>query len=631
MSLDASETSGLPEVEDATPALEPSVAEPEEASAPPEPEAPESAPGAAPAAPATARDAPAVPAMPAMPDMPGEAVDDDDDFEIPDAEGYDEILKPDAQAESRSAQETANLIQGVVVGVRKDGVFVDVGQKSEAFLPIEPGAEVEKPPAVGETIEVLITGQSPEGYPILSSLKTQRPKGWAQLEAAFSAGTPVLGEVIDVVRSGLTVDVGVRAFLPASRSGERTDEGMRALVGERIRARILELSEVDRNVVLDRRVVVEEERAKERATALARFKVGDEVQGTVRSLRKFGAFVDLGGIDALLHVSDIAHERVEFPGDVLTVGQELTVKILKLNAETQRIAVGLRQLQAEPWSVVAERIQPNDRIRGEVVRLKDFGAFVQVLPGVQGLVHISHMSHSRRVRHPSDIVKVGDTVEALVLDVKPEQRRISLSLKEALGDPWEKLATEHPVDSVVTGIIRKITSFGAFIEIVEGVDGLLHISDITSERRLNSPAEMLSQGQEVRVKILEVDPAKRRLKLGMKQLEPSQMDTFLAGVEVGDTVTGRVIKIQGRQAIVEVGDGVRGVCTIKPHGQAKKGVMRGQTSDLSSLKSMLESAWKEGDEEPSDSAEQPLTPGSVHQFKITKLNAEAGTIELVQV
>ena len=573
---------------------------------------------------------------PGLPAMPGEAVGDvedldDDDFEIPDEVGYDAIVKESVEPKPAAREQTSKLIRGLVVGKRHDGVFVDIGRKSEAFLPIEPSSQPSEPFEVGQSIEVIVTGQSPEGYPLLSSLNTQRPQGWRDLEAAFSSGSAVIGKVLGTIKGGLSVDVGVRAFMPASRSGEKTEEGMAALVGQQIRARILQFDEADRNVVLDRRAILDQERAAKREETLAQLNVGDRVRGTVRTLLKFGAFVDLGGIDGLLHVSDIAWRRVNDPADFLHRGQEIEVEVLKVDRKLQRIGVGLKQLQPEPWSAVGDSIKINSKIRGKVLRIKEYGAFVEVLPGVEGLVHVSDMSYARRVRHPSEIVSVGDEVEVMVMEVKVPQKRITLGLKQALGDPWQKVGELHPVGSSALATVRKITSFGAFVEILEGVDGLLHISDITSERRLNTPSEVLREGQQVRVKILEMDIDRRRLKVGMKQLEPTETEVFLSQVEVGETVTGRVVKVEGKQAIVEIGDGVRGICSLKAGNTHRKGPALGQTSDLSSLKTMLESAWK-GDSPPPE--EEPsavaLTKGSVHSFKIKRLDAASGTVELAQ-
>ncbi len=580
---------------------------------------------------------PGFPGAPGMPAMPGEALGDsdgadDEDYEIPEDVGYPSIVKTESRGNQGRTEDTTEPLRGVIVGKRDDGFFVDIGRKSEAFLPLDTQADSQTEFKIAQEIEVLVIGQSREGYALLTSLQAQRPSGWAQLEAAYNSGSSVLGKVTGTIKGGLSVDVGVRAFMPASRSGERTEEGLQGLVGQEIRARIVQYDEADRNVVLDRRALLEEERAKNREKALSQLRRGDRVKGTVRTIRKFGAFVDLGGIDGLLHVSDISWHRVNDPADVLTVGQELEVEILKVDQKAKRIGVGLKHLQPEPWSTVGEQFKANDRIRGKVTRLKEFGAFVEVLPGIEGLVHISDMSYSRRVRHPSEIVQTGDVVEVMVLDVKPQQKRIALGLKQALGDPWERVLESYPVGTAVTGTVRKIMNFGAFVEIVEGVDGLLHISDITSERRLNSPAEMLREGTQVRVKILEIDTRKRRLKVGMKQLEPTEMETFLSQVEVGETVSGRVVKTQGNEAIVEIGTGIQAVCSIaKPKANAKKGTALAQTSDLGSLKSMLETAWKGDGDGPDETRQDPLTPGSVHSFRITKLDAENGAIELARV
>ena len=590
-----------------------------------------------------AESAAASPAQPGLPAMPGEPQDDDfaddDDIEIPDDVGYDQIVKTTAARTEEAPETRKELVRGTVVSQRHDGVFVDIGRKAEAFLPFEPGKQSAAQPAIGDSIEVIVTGQSRQGYLQLSNLQTQRPSSWFQLEAAFNAGSTVLGKVTSTTKGGLSVDVGVRAFMPASRSGEKSEEGLQALVGQEIRARIVQFDEADRNVVLDRRAVLNEERYRSREEALATLNVGEVVPGIVRSMRDFGAFVDIGGIDGLLHVSDIAWFHVNSPSDELHIGQRLQVKILKIDRRSQKVGVGLKQTLPEPWSQVVDRIRVNDTIEGTVTKLKDFGAFVEVLPGVEGLVRISDMSYAQRVRHPSEIVQPGDKVKVLVKNVDIKRKRIGLSLKEALGDPWKTLEQEHPVNSVTTGTVRKIMHFGAFVSIVDGVDGLLHISDITSAKRLNSPAEVLREGQSVTVKILEVNSEDRKLKVGMKQLEPTETESVMAQMAVGEVVTGRIAKIEGGKATVEIGDGVTGVCAIKPKSGSRKSVTLGQTSDLGSLKTMLESAWGDSNEggqptvasEDASAAQEPLTAGSVHSFKVTKLDKDNGLIELARV
>lgn len=595
----------------------------------------ESSPGLAPvprggAAQAVGAGAPGLPGLPGAPDA-AEETDEDDDFVLPDEFDYEQIVIDDRAKVSAATDDGGEPMRGTIVGKRSDGVFVDIGEKAEAFLPIQPNAMVPGKFEIGGTVEVMVTGSSPEGYKLLASLATQRPDSWQQLEAAHRTGQPVIGKVIGTVKGGLAVDVGVRGFMPASRSGELTEAGMHALVGQEIQALIRQCDQADRNVVLDRRALLEADRNKKREEVLQSLNVGDRMPGVVRTLKRFGAFVDLGGIDGLLHISDISWQRVNDPSDVLERGQEIEVEILKVDRAAGKVGVGLKQLQPEPWSVVAESIKVNERIRGKVVRIMEYGAFVEVLPGIEGLVHISDMSYARRVRHPSEIVSVGDVVEMLVLDVRPKQRRISLGLKQALGDPWQKIEDAYPVGSAATGTVRKITSFGAFVEILEGVDGLLHISDITSERRLTSPGEVLREGQQVRVKVLECDPGRRRLKVGMKQLEPTETEVFLSEVEVGQSVTGRVVTSDAGHAVIEVAPGVRGICVLQSGGTPEKGPALGQTSDLSSLKTMLESAWKGGREDsPEDQSGETLRAGSVHSFRITRVDASKGIIELAQ-
>ncbi len=563
--------------------------------------------------------------------LPGGDEDDDEDFEIPGEVEYGDIVRADAASPVTHEWEESSapgVVAGIVAGLRADGVFVDIGRKSEAFLPIAQRDKDTEPLKVGDKIQVTISGTSSEGSLLLQSLKAQRPKGWTQLEEAFASGGNVVGKVSEVVRGGLAVDIGVRAFLPGSRSGERTDEGLQALVGNEIRARIVQLDEDDRNVVIDRRIVLEEERANRRLETLAGLKPGDTVPGIVRNMRKFGAFVDLGGVDGLLHVSDMAWRRVSDPADILREGQQIDVKVLEIGEDGKRISVGLKQLQPDPWTLIAEKIRPGDIIRGPVTRLKDFGAFVEVEPGIDGLVHVSEMAWNRRVRHPSEVVKVGDVVEVAVLDLKIAEKRIALGLKQALGDPWERVEKEYPVGTATTGTVRKIASFGAFVEIFEGMDGLLHISDITSERRLNNPGEVLREGRKVRVKVLEIDREKRRLKLGMKQLEPTEKESFMSEVQVGDRIAGRIVEVRKNEAIVEISEGVTGTCPLK--AKAGSGQDRsGAATDLSSMTSMLEAAWKGGDGARKNASE-PLTVGSVHTFTITKLGAAQGLIELTQ-
>lgn len=596
-----------------------------ETAAEPEPEpapAPKPAPKPAAAPPPAA--APVVPAMPAMP-AAGAEDEDDDDLVIPDEEEIERLV--DQQEHGVAAEEAeapTGVVEGVIVTVRDDGAFVDVGEKSEAFLPIPNVRGAKKPEwNPGDKIEVTVTGRSPEGYLLLADVEAQRPTDWTHLEAAYAADASVVGKVTETVKGGLAIDVGARAFLPASRSGERDQEALEALVGREIRAKIVQLDVADRNVVLDRRVLVEEERQKQRQQAVAGLSEGAIVKGVVRSIREFGAFVDLGGVDALLHISDLSWGRVKDVASVVKEGDEIDVKVLRVDVNGKRIAVGKKQLEPDPWTLAGAQFEVGQRVKGRVTRLKDFGAFVELLPGAEGLIHVSEMSWAKRVRHPSDIVSAGDEVEVVILDMNLAQKRVALGLKQALGDPWDRIETELAPGTVVEGVIRKTTNFGAFVEVMDGIEGLLHVSDITSERRLNHPNEAVKVGEKVRVKVLEVDREKRRLKLSMKQLEPTEQDRYLESVQEGETVSGRIARVQGDRVEVELGEGVKGVCDLSRSPSSDEAAGSGEGSgDVSSLGAMLEAAWKGG------SGGEALEAGQLRSFKVKRVDREGGAIEL---
>ncbi len=578
----------------------------------------------------TARSAPGLPGAPA-PVSAEEAAAFEEEFDL------DALMEEWEQHKAREpVSPTEGILQGTVVSVREDGLFVDVGRKSEAFLPIEAargrGPAGDEPElAVGDSIAVSITGRSPDGYLTLSRIVVERPRDWSQFEAAFRDSVTVAGTVKEVIKGGLHVDVGARAFMPASRTGVREAADLEKLVGQEIRCRIIQLDVEDENIVVDRRVILEEERDQERQSTIAGLQPDMVVRAVVRNLRDFGAFVDLGGVDGLLHVSDIAWARVKDPASVLSEGQELDVKILKVEKGGERISVGLKQLTPDPWTLIGEKLHAGERVHGTVTRLKDFGAFVEIEPGIEGLIHVSEMSWARKVRHPQDLLKVGDEVEAVVLEMKTAERRIGLGLKQALGDPWERAEKELAPGSVVEGTVRNIAKFGAFIEVLEGVEGLVHVSDITAEKRLDHPSEMLKLDQKVKAVVLELDREKRRLKLGMKQLEPDERDEFIASCEVGDTVTGRVVRVKKDQAIVELGEGVKAICLIKdaPPPPAPAEHRASQEASASSLGAMLQAAWKSGDKGAAAAATiEPLKSGEVRSFRVTKLDVSQKLIEL---
>jgi small subunit ribosomal protein S1 len=477
---------------------------------------------------------------------------------------------------------------------------------------------------------VSIKGRNEEGYYDLSKVRVERPKDWPSLEAAFHDKRSIAGVVSAVVKGGLSVDVGVRAFMPASRSGAKDVPEMEKMVGQEITCRIIKLDVADEDVVVDRRVVLEEEEARARQKLFTDLQEGAVMHGAVRSLTDYGAFVDIGGVDGLLHVADISWGHVNKPADVLSVGQELDVKILKVDQAKRRIALGLKQLQPHPWEQVGEKFKTGDRVRGTVTRVTDFGAFVELAPGVEGLIHLSEMSWSKKARKPSDVVKPGDAVEAVVLHVNPGERRISLGLKQTLGDPWADAQQKYPVGGVVEGPVVSLTKFGAFVEIAEGVEGMIHVGDITAEKRINHPQDVLRAGQTVRAQILEVDTERRRIKLGMKQLQPTSIDEYIAEHQEGDVVTGRIADVSGGRAKVELGEGIQVPCKVAgaEAGPAEEQAAQSQ-ADVTSLSSMLSAKWKGGaGSGPRAAKREPARAGQIRSFRIVKLDADAKKIEI---
>jgi small subunit ribosomal protein S1 len=429
----------------------------------------------------------------------------------------------------------------------------------------------------------------------------------------------------------LSVDIGVRAFMPASRSGVREAGEMEKLVGQEVRCRITKLDVADEDVVVDRRVVAEEEDRANRARRYSEIKEGETVHGVVRSLADYGAFVDIGDVDGLLHVSDISWSRVSKPADVLSVGQEIEARVLKIDQEKRRISLGLKQLQPHPWDAAAQKYTPGERVRGVVTRLMDFGAFVELDPGVEGLIHISEMSWGRKVRTPSDVVKPGETVEAVILGVNATERRISLGLKQALGDPWAGAAQKFAAGSVIEGPVVSLTKFGAFVQLAEGIEGMIHISEISAEKRINHPQDVLKAGQIVKAQVLEVDTAKRNVRLSIKQMVPSSLDEYIAEHKEGDVVTGRMKDVSGGTARVELGEGVFATCRMEaPPAQeepSSKNKAAEARADLSSLSSMLQARWKSG-ASPIAAKPDATSAGQIRSFRIVKLDPAAKKIEL---
>jgi len=517
---------------------------------------------------------------------------------------------------------SGEALEGTVVSISSDSVFVDIGRKMDGVLPVNlfRDAAGSLTIHVGDKLLVSITGRDEEGSYTLSTIKVERPKDWSALERAFAEKRAIGGVVTELVKGGLRVDVGSKAFLPGSRSGTKDQAELEKLVGQEIQCRIIKLDTASEDIVVDRRAILEEEEAREREKKFGELQEGVIVRGTVRSVADFGAFVDLGGIDGLLHVGDMAWSRVAKPSDIVSPGDSIEVKVLKINPEGKKVSLGLKQLAADPWTTVAERFHTGERVQGKVSRLTDFGAFIELLPGVDGLIHISEMSWAKKIRKPGDLLKIGEMVEAVVLGVNAADRRISLGLKQALGDPWEDALKKYTVGSVAEGAVTSLTNFGCFIDLGGGIEGMIHVSDITREKRLNHPREALTVGQLVRAVVLEVDRERRRIKLGIKQLEPTTADEYIAEHQVGASVTGRVVEASAGRAKVELGEGVFAECRLTEQGVNGLGAPETSTkTDLGSLTAMLSAKWKQGPAAASTERE-PVRAGQVRSFRILKLD-----------
>ncbi|MGC1156919.1 MAG: 30S ribosomal protein S1 [Acidobacteriaceae bacterium] len=524
--------------------------------------------------------------------------------------------------ESHRKEPGAKQLEGTVISVSADAVYLDIGYKTEGVLARTAFRDNAESVKAGDKFFVSVKGRNEEHYYVLSLARVAQPRDWTQLEEAFAQKLTIPGTVTAVVKGGLSVDVGVRAFMPASRSGTRDARELEKLVGQEITCRIAQLDVADENVIVDRRAVLEEQALAEGMNQFAALKEGDTVSGKVSRLASFGAFVDLGGIDGLLHVSDISWSRVNAPEDVLAVGQEIEAKVLKIDRENRKISLGLKQLQPEPWETATERYKAGDRITGTVTRLMDFGAFVELEPGIEGLIHVSEMSWVKKVKRPSDILKPGDTVEAVILSVSGADKRMALGLKQALGDPWADAAKKFPVGSAVEGKVTRMEKFGAFVQMSEGVEGLVHISEITAERRLAHPQDALKAGQVVRAQVLAMDAEKRQAKLSMKQLVPTSLDEYVAEHKVGDVVSGRVVEQREGTATVELGEGIRVACHLRSDAVEK--AQSGGAADLSALTSLLQSKWKG----KAAAGPEPVQVGQVRNFRIVALDNEAKRIEV---
>ena len=490
------------------------------------------------------------------------------------------------------------VVSGTVIKATDKHLVVDVGLKSEGLVPLD--QVLDHTGAVkfnaGDVIEVVIEREEPEGGYLVSYEKAQRLRVWDVIEKAANEKTPVIGTVVSRVKGGLTVDIGLKAFLPGSQLEIRPVRNLDGYLGTQIEVRVIKLNKKRGNVVVSRKEILEEEQTAKRSGTLEQLGEGAVLTGTVKNLTDYGAFVDLGGIDGLLHITDMSWGRLTHPRDLVNVGDEIQVKVLKFDKDKQRVSLGFKQLTPDPWLDATERYPVGAHVKGRVLSVTDYGAFVELEQGIEGLVHLSEMTWSKRLKHPSKLVKPGDEVETVVLSVNPADRRISLGMKQLLDNPWENLTERYPAGTVVEGRVRNLTDFGAFIEIEDGIDGLVHVSNLSWTKRVKHPSEVVKKGEKVKAVVLGVEPQNRRLSLGIKQLQPDVWESFFASHRVGDVVHGKVLRTAQFGAFVEIAEGVEGLCHISEAGDA---------GDASKLETGME-----------------------HDFKIIKINVEEKKVGL---
>ena len=530
------------------------------------------------------------------------------------AAGSEEMSKLMEQyGEPQEGASQNEIVEGKVVAYTEQGVVVDLGGKTEGLIPAAEFTETEIPrPDPNAAIEVQRTGETKEGYVIVSYQKVLRRRTWEKIEAAFKSKETITGKIVDRIKGGLVVDIGVRAFLPGSQYDLRPTQNLDNLVGTEMQVRVTKLNRRRGNVVVSRRALLEEELHVKRAALMETLSEGQVVHGHVKNVTDYGAFVDLGGIDGLLHLTDLSWGRVKHPSDVVKPEQELDVIILKFDKEKQRVSLGLKQLMPDPWVNAAEKYPAGGKVRGKIVGIVDYGVFVELEQGVEGLVHVSEMSWNKKITHPSKLVKVGDEVDVVVLDIKPSDRRVSLGIKQAQPDPWLLVAEKYPVGTIVTGKVRNIAEFGAFVEIEDGFDGLVHVGDVSWTGRVKNPHEVFKKGEPVTAKVLKIDAENRRVSLGMKQVNDIWGEWFKSH-KVGQIVKGKVSRIATFGAFVELGENIEALChntEIEDRRRRDEGPSMHRTST-----GPLKSAG-------------PLEPGKEYDFKIIKISPETRRIGL---
>jgi small subunit ribosomal protein S1 len=486
----------------------------------------------------------------------------DDDEQIDPAE-YARLL--DIYDNSFRNIAEGEVVKGTVLKVTPSEVIVDVGYKSEGIIAIDEFLDENGEVTVqsGDIVDVLLERtEDREGYVVLSREKAEKMKIWDEVEKAYAERKVVIGRVIERIKGGLAVDIGVRAFLPGSQIDVRPVRNLDALRGQELRMRVIKVNKKRGNIVLSRKALLEEENAEKKKHTLETLAEGKVLKGVVKNITDYGAFIDLGGIDGLLHITDMSWGRVGHPSELFKVNDEIDVIVLKYDAGTERVSLGHKQLITDPWANVMERYPVGARMSGKVVSLTDYGAFVELEAGVEGLIHVSEMSWSKRVKHPSKILNVGDTVDAMVLGFDPTARRISLGLKQVESNPWHDLADKYPVGSKITGKVRNLTEFGAFVEVEDEIDGLIHISDMSWSKRIKHPSEVLKKGDVVEAMVLNIDTENQRLSLGLKQLATDIWDDFFSRHHVGDTIEGKVVRMTNFGAFVELDEGIEGLIHV---------------------------------------------------------------------
>jgi len=470
-------------------------------------------------------------------------------------------------AETAAAQNLTTeevVVTGTVVKITDKHVVIDIGLKSEGLIPLDQVLDHEGKPKfkAGDAVDVVVEREEPEGGYLVSYEKALRHKIWDKLEKAANDKVPVKGMVVSRVKGGLTVDIGIKAFLPGSQIEVRPVRNLDGYIGTEIEVRVIKLNKKRGNVVISRKEILEEEQNAKKAVTLAQLEEGSVLTGTVKNLTDYGAFVDMGGLDGLLHITDMSWGRLTHPRDLVNVGDEIQVKVLKFDKEKQRVSLGFKQLTPDPWLDATERYPIGAQVRGRVLSVTDYGAFVELEQGIEGLVHVSEMTWSKRMKHPSKMVKPGDEVDTIILSVNPNDRRISLGMNQLQDNPWEQLEDKYPIGAIIEGRVRNLTDFGAFIEIEDGIDGLVHVSNLSWTKRIKHPSEVLKKGEKVRAIVLGVEPENRRLSLGVKQLQPDVWETFFAQHRIGDVIKGKVLRTAQFGAFVEIAEGVEGLCHV---------------------------------------------------------------------